>query len=361
MSEPIASDVRRRRAAAKLSQRELAGAVGVSRQALSAIEAGRQTPSTAVALRLARALRCRVEDLFSLASGGAFTATAATPLEDARVVVARIDGRLVAHPLGPVGRGADGRVREAAHRGSDVDVELFDPGAVDQVLVAGCAPLLGALADRVARRHRDARVTWIPADSTRALALLAAGFVHVAGVHLAGGDDPHAHERLARSNAGGGSSIVHLARWRQGLVIAPDNPHGIGGVDALARPELRCAQRGQGAGAQQLQMQLRAQLGAPPPRSDAPQARGHEEVAQMVRWGVADVGVAVESAALAAALSFVPVVEESFELIVPQRRLANPAVARLLDVLGSRSFRDEAAAVPGYDVSRAGHARSVSA
>lgn len=81
----------------------------------------------------------------------------------------------------------------------------------------------------------------------------------------------------------------------------------------------------------------------------------------MVRWGVADVGVAVESAALAAALSFVPVVEESFELIVPQRRLANPAVARLLDVLGSRSFRDEAAAVPGYDVSRAGHARSVSA
>jgi putative transcriptional regulator len=49
-----------------LSQQALADLVGVSRQAVISIEAGRQVPSTSLGLRLARALRCGVEDLFKL-------------------------------------------------------------------------------------------------------------------------------------------------------------------------------------------------------------------------------------------------------------------------------------------------------
>ncbi|MCA9712564.1 MAG: helix-turn-helix domain-containing protein, partial [Myxococcales bacterium] len=48
--------LRPRRVARGLSQSALADRVGVSRQALVAIEAGRQVPSTALALHLARAL-----------------------------------------------------------------------------------------------------------------------------------------------------------------------------------------------------------------------------------------------------------------------------------------------------------------
>src|SRR5215468_4891063 len=59
--------VRKLRQEAGLQQQELAGRVGVSRQTLSAIEAGATVPSTALALDLARVLGCRVEDLFSLA------------------------------------------------------------------------------------------------------------------------------------------------------------------------------------------------------------------------------------------------------------------------------------------------------
>src|ERR1700676_2840954 len=44
----------------------LARQVGISRPTIYAIEAGNYMPNTAVALRLARALECRVEDLFSL-------------------------------------------------------------------------------------------------------------------------------------------------------------------------------------------------------------------------------------------------------------------------------------------------------
>src|SRR5262249_10485300 len=59
--------LRKLRQDAGLQQQELAARVGVSRQTLSAIEAGTTVPSTALALDLARVLGCRVENLFALA------------------------------------------------------------------------------------------------------------------------------------------------------------------------------------------------------------------------------------------------------------------------------------------------------
>ena len=55
------------RIAQRLSQGQLASKAGITRQAISAIESNLYLPTTAVALRLASVLACRVEDLFSLA------------------------------------------------------------------------------------------------------------------------------------------------------------------------------------------------------------------------------------------------------------------------------------------------------
>src|SRR5512140_764176 len=66
MASAIKSSVRSLRQRLGVQQRDLATQVGVSRQTLSAIEAGTTVPSTQIALNLARALQCRVEDIFSL-------------------------------------------------------------------------------------------------------------------------------------------------------------------------------------------------------------------------------------------------------------------------------------------------------
>lgn len=57
------------RAERDLSQEQLARAVGVSRQTISSIETGQYCPSTVLALRLARTLSARLEDLFWLEGG----------------------------------------------------------------------------------------------------------------------------------------------------------------------------------------------------------------------------------------------------------------------------------------------------
>ncbi len=47
-----------------LSQQDLAAIAGVSRQTISGVESGQYSPSTTVALRLAKALGCPVESYF---------------------------------------------------------------------------------------------------------------------------------------------------------------------------------------------------------------------------------------------------------------------------------------------------------
>ncbi|MCC8061699.1 MAG: helix-turn-helix transcriptional regulator [Rikenellaceae bacterium] len=54
------------RAELRMTQQQLAEAVGVSRQTINAIEAGRFVPSTVLALKIARVFGRRVEEIFSL-------------------------------------------------------------------------------------------------------------------------------------------------------------------------------------------------------------------------------------------------------------------------------------------------------
>lgn len=60
------NNIRVARAEVRMTQQQLAEAVGVSRQTVNAIESGKFIPSTLLALKLARQLGKRVEELFTL-------------------------------------------------------------------------------------------------------------------------------------------------------------------------------------------------------------------------------------------------------------------------------------------------------
>ena len=58
------NDLKVRRAKRDLTQKELADAVGVSRQTINAIEGGRYDPSLELAFQLADYFDCTIEDIF---------------------------------------------------------------------------------------------------------------------------------------------------------------------------------------------------------------------------------------------------------------------------------------------------------
>ncbi len=359
----IRTTVRPRRERASLSQRDLAERLGISRQALIAIESGRQVPSTALALRLGGVLGCRVEELFQLAGPESVAVALVPPAKGLpwrarRVLLGRVDGRWVAHPLGDdAPAAADGVVLEGSgplHRVEPLaELTALDGG----VLVAGCAPLLGVLSQHAGRALGAGRTSWLPASSERALSMLRDGLVHLAGLHGVEGR-PGAPAWVRRRLPGRHLQLVHLTCWRQGLVVAAGGR--VASAADLLRPGVRLARREAGSGAESLLRRVLAAEGAAP-GSLGPglRAGGHAEVAELVRAGAADAGIAIESAALAAGLRFLPLSEERFDLVVPGELASSGPVARVLDLLQSGAFRREAARLPGYDASRAGQVTSL--
>jgi len=66
MKGELNNRIRVYRAEHRLSQEELADAIGVTRKTISTIEVGRFVPSTIIALKIARHFNVPVEDIFSL-------------------------------------------------------------------------------------------------------------------------------------------------------------------------------------------------------------------------------------------------------------------------------------------------------
>ena len=58
--------IRVARAEVRMTQQQLADAIGVSRQTINAIESGKFVPSTVLALKMARVFDKNVEEIFQL-------------------------------------------------------------------------------------------------------------------------------------------------------------------------------------------------------------------------------------------------------------------------------------------------------
>lgn len=344
-----------RRRAAGFSLTALAERAGISRQALTAIEAGRSVPSTAVALQLARVLGCRVEDLFTLP--GTTLAGVRAPA-GSRVILGRVNERWVAHPLDPRGtEPADGLV------GATGEVEALDSlASLEQtVLVAGCAPVLGALAGHLCQ-HRDGGARWLLRTSGASLRDLAADRVHLAGLHLAAADDPATHDRLVRQQLPGVAvDIVGLVGWREGLALAPGNPRGLSSVQDLDDPALRVGIRPPGAGAARVLAMALAPLGIATSSLRGPAVSSHLDAALAVLHGAADAAVVVEPVAQAFGLPFLPLSEERFELVLRSRDRDHAGVQRLLERLADARFAREVRSMGAYDTAAMGALRHLEA
>ena len=64
--EKLLNNLQQLRKAANLTQQELSEAAEVYRKSINAIENGIYIPSTVLALKIAKTIKCKVEDLFQL-------------------------------------------------------------------------------------------------------------------------------------------------------------------------------------------------------------------------------------------------------------------------------------------------------
>ena len=365
----LETGLRRARQRSGFTQGELAGRAGISRQTLSILESGRGQPSTLVALRLARVLRCRVEELFWLREeGGELRAELAGDgerLGSRRALLGWVAGRWVAHRLrrqDPLGltTAADALLARAPRGGELARLVALRPIEALQanVLVTGCDPGLAVLAGRVEDRWPGQRLCWIGASSDAALTTLARGHAHVAGAHLFDEETGEYNVPFVRRAFRGRPMVViTFAHLEEGFAVARGNPLRIRKPEDIARKGVRFVNREQGAGARRLLDRLLRKAGVPASavRGYDRLLGGHLQVAQAVAMGAADAGVVARSAAVAHGLDFIPLSEERFDLVFPKEWSADARAGRIVETLEGRAFRRELGSLGGYDTRRSGH------
>ena len=362
--------LREKRQALGLSQKQLADMSGITRQAVCAVEASQYSPATSVALHLARALRCRVEDLFSIKSSGEIVeGELIGSLLDGpgpmRAQVTQIGGRLLIRPLDGVGElmslraAADGLILAASAKSKRVKVKLLkDRETVRRkIVVAGCDPAMFLAAEHLRKHGKDNLVPCVMGNSI-ALGALKRGEVHAAGVHLA-------DERsgvwnlpdLQRSLGDMDCMVVTFAHWEEGLIVRPGNPKRIRGVADLTRPNVRLVNREKGSGARRLLDRQLQTAGIPTARVKGygDEVLSHLEVASRVKAGLADAGVGVRVAASICAIDFIALQRERYDLVIPKTHYETlPGLRTLLDTIVSKPFREELEALGGYDTRESG-------
>jgi molybdate-binding protein/DNA-binding XRE family transcriptional regulator len=362
-SPNLISRVRALRQAKGMSQQELARRMKLTRQAVGAIENGEYIPNTAVALRLAQILGCRVEDLFTLEdvdTGPTVDLVTPAPVDTRRLTVVNVRGRWIGYPLSAGREIQEGFLGANSLRdGEGTGARLLGPPEEIErsALLLGCDPSLGILSAHLRRWRSEGQLLWLAMGSQPALDALARGEAHLAGSHLRDQSSGEYNLPQARRALGPtGGLVVAFARWEQGFVLAPGNPLALRTPADLARPGARLINREPGSGSRALLDELLARAGVSPEIVTGydQTVASHLAVARTIADGAADVGIGLEAVARAYGLAFVPLTTVHFDLIVPRDQLDHPTAALLLEHLQSRALRADLRSLPGYDVGALG-------
>lgn len=255
---------------------------------------------------------------------------------------------------------------------------LFPKAALDRWVASGfpnplkslqepAPPILGGSTDPLlewALRESGCGLASLPEGSEAGLLRLGRREAMLAAIHLHGlhGDAASANvEAVGHASGLHDAVVIGFARREQGLLVAPGNPHGIGGIAQIARSPLRMAQRQDGAGAQLLLLSLlaREQIDLRDIRTIRPACATGGDLAQAIRAGHADCGIATRAVAQAAGLEFVTLVWENFDLVLRQRDYFLPGPSALFGFVRSDRFRQRATELGGYDLSVCGTVRLV--
>ena len=351
-----------------LSQQDLAKAVGVSRQTISGVESGQYAPSATIALRLARALGCQMEDLFWLEEDclrvEATPARAVPEEQDVRFTLARVGGNLVAYPL--LGEDAfrtemipaDGEGWGEAEN-APVRVKLWaQPETINQtVAVAGCTPVLSLWARVAEYWYPNLRVYWSFANSMEALERLCRGEVHIAGMHLYSPETDSYNVSFVREAVMNQRAVlINLGVWEEGLLVQPNNPKKLRTVADLVDANITIVNREMGSGSRQLLEYLLQKAEIPFDRVKGFNSvvNSHVAVARAVAGGNVDAGVSTQAVAKAFGLTFIPLHKSRYDLVVLKDYLAETPVQQLLNTLGHPRLHSQLTALGGYDTSQTG-------
>lgn len=280
-----------------------------------------------------------------------------------RVVVGKVGERMLVAPL-PKGAGvvsslvrADGiaiipRGSQGEAAGTKVNVRLYRRRyeVENTIFAIGSHDLtLDLLAQYLGPYER--RLTSANVGSQGGLVALRRGETHLAGSHLL---DPETGEyNLSYLPQYLPDVAVRVMGWvnrEQGLIVRKGNPKKIVSLADLAREDVAYVNRQRGAGTRVLLDYQLDKLGIAKEQISgySQEEYTHLMVAAAVASGRADCGMGIAAAAAALELDFIPLYQERYDLIVPEKFYQSELLQPVWQVMDDPDFRRAVDALPGY-------------
>jgi len=286
-----------------------------------------------------------------------------------RVAVGKVGNRMLATPLAR-GAGvisslahADGLVLlpngvQGAEAGDEVDVRLYVSRAELErtIFCIGSHDMtLDLLAQFLSKNDR--RLASANVGSQGGLIALKRGEAHLAGSHLLDPETGEYNLSYIRQYLSGVSvKVFGFVGREQGLMIRQGNPKGLKNLGDLSRSDVRFVNRQRGAGTRVLLDYQLSKMGIPFEgiQGYAQEEYTHLGVAAAVASGRADCGLGIPAAAMSLNLEFIPLFQETYQLIIPKNFAESELLAPLFAILDDPAFNRAVVSMPGYDISQMG-------
>lgn len=237
----------------------------------------------------------------------------------------------------------------------------FDPQAHLLTLYASHDDALIRLRESAANHalHLDIRFC----GSVDAIRALNEGRCEIAGFHTL--SQPHETSLSAETYKPllkpGLHKLIGFAKRTQGLLVKAGNPLNVQSLQDVVNGRFRYVNRGLGTGTRLLLDELLINHGIKPAQllGYERQELSHSAVATSIASGQADAGLAIESAALAAGLDFVPLATENYWLACLKSALDSQPVLVLREHLISSDWQINLQEMPGYLANQSGNVHSL--
>ena len=150
--------------------------------------------------------------------------------------------------------------------------------------------------------------------------------------------------------------VVNLFYRDLGFIVAPKNPFHIEGFEDLIQKDLKFINRQKGSGTRLLLDHHLKRLRISASKIDGYEREvyTHFEIGLSILSKEADVGIATITVSKLLGLPFIPIVRESFDMLLDQSTFFERGVQAFIEILNSKEFRTRVERLGSYDFKNSG-------
>lgn len=234
-----------------------------------------------------------------------------------------------------------------------------DSRAKKYILASGSNdPILDILLSNTKQSHPEIYIFTCNNGSTSGLQLLSDDLTDIAWCHFL---DPQSNEHnipyISSYFNGKDIAVVHLFYREQGFLVSPESPHQVKEFNHLTLPGVVFINR-QGGSGTRIFLDYNLQKEGIDPSSIIGyenEVNTHFEIGLAILSGKAHVGIATIAVSKLFGLPFVPIMRESFNMVVTKATFFEKGVQAFIEILNSGDFRQKVKPLGNYDFSKSGN------